>query len=190
MASAPPTRMSSSSSIPARSGEVIFPNGKYIGDEPTPNLIDDPRQSCRWPTLRSRSSATSCIQRLQALVTAGVNVSDQEVRDTYRKDNIKIKFDYAVLSSTTCARPSIRLTPNSRLFSRRTPRVMQRRCPSSARSPISLSRPIRFPAAFRSPSQQRDPVLLQPAPVRVPVPEQSRSRHILIKVAPGRRRQD
>ncbi len=33
------------------------------------------------------------------MITAGVAVSDQEVRDTYRKQNIKIKFDYAVISS-------------------------------------------------------------------------------------------
>ena len=39
------------------------------------------------------------IRRLQALITGGVTVSDQEVRDTYRKQNIKIKFDYAVISS-------------------------------------------------------------------------------------------
>jgi peptidyl-prolyl cis-trans isomerase D len=37
--------------------------------------------------------------RLQALITAGVTVGDQEVRDDYRKENIKIKFDYAVISS-------------------------------------------------------------------------------------------
>ena len=39
------------------------------------------------------------VRRLQALITAGVTVSDQEVRDAYRKQNIKIKFDYAVISS-------------------------------------------------------------------------------------------
>ena len=39
------------------------------------------------------------VRRLQALITAGVTVSDQEVRDTYRKQSVKIKFDYAVISS-------------------------------------------------------------------------------------------
>ena len=39
------------------------------------------------------------MRRLQSLITAGVTVSDQEVRDAYRKENIKIKFDYAVISA-------------------------------------------------------------------------------------------
>ena len=33
------------------------------------------------------------------MITAGVTVSDKEVREQYRKQNIKIKFDYAVISS-------------------------------------------------------------------------------------------
>ena len=49
--------------------------------------------------MRSRTNIT--IRRLQALITGGVTVSDQEVRDTYRKANIKIKFDYAVISPKT-----------------------------------------------------------------------------------------
>ena len=39
------------------------------------------------------------VRRLQALIAGGVTVGDQEVRDTYRKQNIKIKFDYAIISS-------------------------------------------------------------------------------------------
>jgi len=38
------------------------------------------------------------IQRLRSLITAGVTVSDNEIRDAYKKQNIKIKFDYAVIS--------------------------------------------------------------------------------------------
>ena len=33
------------------------------------------------------------------MITAAVSVSPQEVRDNYRKNNIKIKFDYAVITS-------------------------------------------------------------------------------------------
>ena len=49
--------------------------------------------------MKTTSRTTSSIRRLQALITGGVTVGDQEVDDDYRKQNIKIKFDYAVISS-------------------------------------------------------------------------------------------
>ena len=39
------------------------------------------------------------LQRLEALVTGGVTVSDAAVREAYRKQGTKVKFDYAVISS-------------------------------------------------------------------------------------------
>src|SRR5207248_491992 len=39
------------------------------------------------------------LNRLQALITGGVTVSDQAVREAYRKQGTKVKFDYAVISS-------------------------------------------------------------------------------------------
>jgi peptidyl-prolyl cis-trans isomerase D len=38
------------------------------------------------------------INRLEALITGGVFVSDKDAADSYRRDNTKIKFDYAVLN--------------------------------------------------------------------------------------------
>ena len=39
------------------------------------------------------------LNRLQALITGGVTVSDAAVREAYRVDGTKVKFDYAVISS-------------------------------------------------------------------------------------------
>ncbi len=39
------------------------------------------------------------INRLEAMVTGGITVSDQDVRDAYRQQGTKIKFDYAVINS-------------------------------------------------------------------------------------------
>ena len=39
------------------------------------------------------------LQRLQALVTGGVTVSDAAVQEAYRVQGTKVKFDYAVVSS-------------------------------------------------------------------------------------------
>ena len=41
------------------------------------------------------------LNRLQALITGGVTVSDDAVRDAYKKQGTKVKFDYAVVSADT-----------------------------------------------------------------------------------------
>jgi peptidyl-prolyl cis-trans isomerase D len=44
------------------------------------------------------------LNRLQALITGGVTVSDQAVREAYRVQGTKVKFDYAVISSDDLAK--------------------------------------------------------------------------------------
>ena len=79
-------------------GAVIFPNGKYIGDDQYAALVNN-RLNISVAEFEDNIKRDIVLQRLRALITAGVSVNDQEIRSTYRKDNIKIKFDYAVLSS-------------------------------------------------------------------------------------------
>jgi peptidyl-prolyl cis-trans isomerase D len=80
--------------------QYLFPNGQYIGDDAYINFI----QQAIGPDM-SRSEFESEIkeemelQRLQALVTGGATVSDAAVRDAYRVQGTKVKFDYAVVSS-------------------------------------------------------------------------------------------
>jgi peptidyl-prolyl cis-trans isomerase D len=80
--------------------QYLFPNGKYIGDDAYINFI----QEAIGPDM-SRSDFESQVkedmelQRLQALITGGVTVSAAAVRDAYRVQGTKVKFDYAVVSS-------------------------------------------------------------------------------------------
>jgi peptidyl-prolyl cis-trans isomerase D len=78
-------------------GQVIFPNGQFIGEDQYARLISD-RFNISVKDFEDDVKRDIIVKRLQALITAGVTVGDQEVRDTYRKDNVKIKFDYAVIS--------------------------------------------------------------------------------------------
>jgi peptidyl-prolyl cis-trans isomerase D len=136
-----------------------------------------------------RSSTDIVVRRLQALITAGVTVGDQEVRDTYRKQNIKIKFDYAVISSDDLRKTINPSDSDLQASSRRTPRAMLRPCRSSARSPTLPLRPTNCPAELPQPSQQEIQQYFTAHQSEYSVPEQARSRHILIKVGSRRRRQ-
>jgi peptidyl-prolyl cis-trans isomerase D len=121
---------------------------------------------------------------LQALISAGVTVGDQEVRDAYRKQNIKIKFDYAVISADDLRKTINPSDGDLEAFFKKNAARYASAVPESARSLTLPLRPARFPAAFRSPPAA-DSAVLQRAPVRVLGSRAGPSRHILISVPPG-----
>ena len=131
------------------------------------------------------------VRRLQALITGGVTVSDQEVRDAYRKQNIKIKFDYAVISAD-----DLRKTINPSDSDLRG--VLQEECRAlclgrAGRAQDHLLCVYAKPDSRRRAAAHRSSRFSSTSTQHqseYSVPEQARSRHILISVPPGRGRQD
>src|SRR5271154_2203020 len=80
--------------------QYLFPNGQYIGDDAYINFV-----STAFGNQLSRAEFESQVKsdmelnRLQALITGGVTVSDKAVRDAYKVDGTKVKFDYVVISA-------------------------------------------------------------------------------------------
>jgi len=79
-------------------GQILFPNGQYIGDQKYAELISEQFGLSR-DKFESEVKKEIESTRLRSLITGSVAVSDTEVRETYRKQGTKIKFEYAVLSS-------------------------------------------------------------------------------------------
>jgi peptidyl-prolyl cis-trans isomerase D len=79
--------------------QYLFPNGKFIGEDAYINFVTE---YFRLPVTDFEGEVKSDLelQRLQALVTGGVNVSDSAVRAEYLQSGTKVKFDYAVISAT------------------------------------------------------------------------------------------
>ncbi len=80
--------------------QYLFPNGKYIGDDAYINFVQSAfgNQLSR-NEFESQVKSDMELNRLQALITGGVTVSDKAVRDAYKVDGTKVKFDYVVISS-------------------------------------------------------------------------------------------
>ncbi len=81
----------------ASSAQYLFPNGKYIGDDAYINFVQTYFQLSR-AEFETRVKEDMELNRLQALITGGVTVSDEAVREAYRTQGTKVKFDYAVVS--------------------------------------------------------------------------------------------
>jgi peptidyl-prolyl cis-trans isomerase D len=165
-------------------GEVIFPNGKYIGDDQYAALISQ-RLNMSVKDFEDSIKTDIVVRRLQALVAGGVTVGDQEVRDNYRKANIKIKFDYAVLSSDDL-RKNIN-PPDSDLesyFKKNAARYATA-VPEERKITYFAFTPSQIPGGVPQPTQQQIQQYFQAHQSEYSVPEQARSRHILISVPAG-----
>ncbi|HTD96113.1 MAG TPA: peptidylprolyl isomerase [Edaphobacter sp.] len=78
--------------------QYLFPNGTYIGDDAYMNFVQSAFQTNR-SDFESQVKSDMELNRLQALITGGVTVSDAAVRQAYLVNGTKVKFDYAVISA-------------------------------------------------------------------------------------------
>ena len=165
-------------------GEYLFPGGQYIGAERYAAFVAG-QFNLSVAEFEQEVKQDILVRRLQALITAGVAVGDQEVRDNYRKANIKIKFDYAVIASD-----DVRKTINpsdgdlEAFFKQNLPRYATA-VPEQRRITYFAFTPNELPGGLPQASQQEIQQYFAAHQSEYQVPEQARSRHILIKVDAG-----
>lgn len=84
-------------------GQILFPGGNYIGDDQYMNFVQNQLNMTRadFEGLVKKEMEQN---RLEALITGGVSVADNEVRESYRTTGTKVKFDYAVISADQIAK--------------------------------------------------------------------------------------
>src|SRR5580698_7406759 len=78
--------------------QYLFPNGNFIGDDAYMNFVQNYFQTSR-ADFETQVKADMELNRLQALITGGVTVSDNAVREAVRVQGTKVKFDFAVISA-------------------------------------------------------------------------------------------
>ena len=83
--------------------QYIFPNGEYIGDDKYMSFVQTAFGTTR-SDFESKVKDDMELTRLQALITGGVTVSDNAVREAYKAQGTKVKFDYAVISAEDLAK--------------------------------------------------------------------------------------
>ncbi|HZP03976.1 MAG TPA: peptidylprolyl isomerase [Terracidiphilus sp.] len=165
-------------------GQVLFPNGKFIGEEAYANLISE-RLNMSVGQFEDNVKNEIAIRRLQSLITAGVTVGDNEVRDSYRKQNIKIKFDYAVVSSDDLLKTINPSDSELQAFFKANAARYASAVPEERKITYFAFTPNDVPGGIPQPTQQQIEQYYNSHKAEYSVPEQAKSRHILIKLAPG-----
>jgi peptidyl-prolyl cis-trans isomerase D len=166
------------------SGEVLYPGGKFIGEDAYKQLIND-RLNESVTDFESEIKDEITIRRLQALITGGVTVSDQEVRDIYRKSNIKIKFDYAVISAEDVGKSINPSDSELEAFFKTNAARYAQAVPEERKITYFAFTESQIPGGVQPPSQQAVQQYYNDHAADYSVPEQAKSRHILISVPPN-----
>jgi len=165
-------------------GEYLFPNGKYIGtDRYTAFVTGQFNMSVAEFELEVQQEII--LRRLQSLITAGVTVGDADVREAYRKENIKIKFDYAVISADDLRKTINPSDADLEAFFKKNAARYATAVPEQRKITYFAFTPSQLPGGVPQPTQQEIQQYFNAHQSEYTVPEQARSRHILIKVAPG-----
>jgi peptidyl-prolyl cis-trans isomerase D len=165
-------------------GEYLFPNGQYIGEDRYSAFVAG-QFNMSVAEFEHEVQQQILLRRLQALITAGVTVSDAEARDSYRKQNIKIKFDYAVISSDDLRKTINPSDSELQAFFTKNAARYATAVPEMRKITYFAFTPNQLPGGVPQPSQQEIQQYFAAHQSEYQVQEQARSRHILIKVAPG-----
>jgi len=164
--------------------EVLFPNGKFIGQQAYESLVNN-RLGMSVADFEDSIKRQIVIQRLQSYITAGVTVSDAEVRDAYRKQNIKIKFDYAVLSADDVRKSINPSDADLQAFFTKNADRYKNAVPEQRAISYFAFTADQLPGGVPQASQQEIQAYYNQHQQEYSVPEQAKSRHILIQVAAG-----
>jgi peptidyl-prolyl cis-trans isomerase D len=167
-----------------QAGQVLFPNGKFIGQEQYTALIAT-RFDMSVPEFEESVKNDITIQRLRAYVTAGVSVSDKEAREQYIKNSTKIKFEYAVISSDDIRKTINPTDAELEAFFKKNAARYANAVPEERTIGYFAFTPNDVPGGVQQPSQQEIEAYYNAHKSEYSVPEQAKSRHILIKVDPG-----
>ena len=96
-------------------GTIFFPGGKFIGNDAYMNFVQN---NMNMTVAQFEDYLKGRIEqsRLQAMITGGATVSDNEVRDSFRVSGTKVKFDYAVVSADELAKTVSPSDPDLQAF--------------------------------------------------------------------------
>jgi peptidyl-prolyl cis-trans isomerase D len=165
-------------------GQVLFPSGKFIGDDQYAALVAN-RFNMSVPEFEDDVKHDIVIRRLQALITGGVTVGDKEVRDSYNKSAVKIKFDYAVISSDDVRKGINPSDSDLEAFFKKNAARYASAVPEERKITYFAFTPNELPGGIPPPTQQEIQAYYAAHQSEYSTPEQARSRHILIKLAPN-----
>jgi peptidyl-prolyl cis-trans isomerase D len=164
--------------------QMLFPNGQFIGEDGYANFVQNYfRTSIQ--DFESQIKKELEINRLEAMVTGGVTVSEQDVRDSYRQQATKIKFDYAVINAEDLRKQINPTEAELQAFFKQNAGRYKDAMPETRKLAYIALNQTDVPGGAPAVSDQQVQQYYQGHQKDYQVPEEVKVRHILIKVDAG-----
>ena len=164
--------------------QYLFPNGSYIGDEAYMNFVQSAFQTSR-ADFEQQVKNDMELNRLQAMITGGVSVSDNAVRDAERVQGTKVKFDYAVIAADELGKTINPTEPQLQEFFKQNQARYQTAVPESRKIEYVTFDANNLPGGKPQITDAEVQQYYNQHQAQYQVKEQVKVRHILIAAPPG-----
>ena len=165
--------------------QAIFPGGQFIGEDRYADFVQNYFHTS-IQDFETQVKKEIEINRLEAMVTGGITVSDQEVRDDYRQQGTKIKFDYAVINAEDLRKQINPTDAELQAFFKQNAARYKDAIPETRKLAYIALNQTDVPDGAPPVTNQQVEQYYQAHQKDFQVPEEVKVRHILIKVDQGR----
>ncbi len=164
--------------------QYLFPEGKFIGQDQYINFVES---AFHLPVTDFETEVKSEleIQRLQALLTGGVSVSDSAVRAAYLSSGTKVKFDYAVISADSIKQGINPTDDQLQAFFTKNAAAYAHAVPETRKITFFSFQTADLPGGAPAVSDAAAQAYYQAHLSQYQTPAEVKTRHILIAVAKG-----
>lgn len=162
----------------------LFPNGTFIGENQYIDFVTS-QFHMAVADFESAVKGDMELQRLEAMVTGGVTVSDAAVREVFRKDGSKVKFDYAVISSADIAKTINPTDAELESFFKQNAARYATAAPETRKIEFFAFDASNIPGGKPQVTDADVQAYYTAHQAEYKVEEQVQTRHILVQVAPG-----
>lgn len=165
-------------------GQVLFPNGQFIGEDKYADIIQNNFGISRQD-FEDQLKKEILINRLRQMVTGGVVVTDDEIRDAYRKQATKVKIQYAVLKSEDLRKDINPTDADLQTYFKQNAARYASAIPEKRKIEYVSFEENQIPGGTPQVTPQEVQQYYSAHMKDFQVPDQVKARHILVKVAPG-----
>jgi peptidyl-prolyl cis-trans isomerase D len=164
--------------------QALFPNGQFVGADKYADFVQNYFHTSTQDFERQVKKDIE-LNRLESTVTGGITVSDQDVRDAYRQQATKIKFDYAVISADDLRKQINPTDVELQTFFKQNAARYKTAVPESRKVTYIAFSGNQVPGGPAPATDQEIAQYYQSHQKDYQVPDEVKVRHILIQVAPN-----
>jgi peptidyl-prolyl cis-trans isomerase D len=160
----------------------LFPNGTFIGDDAYQSFVQNQFQ-LSVPQFEELVKRDIAIRKLRSAIEGGVTVSNAELMDAYRRENVKVKFDYAVLTLDDVMKTINPTEPELRAYYEKNKEALKNSIPEQRKAAYILIDSSKLANAVK-PTNDELQSYYKAHQDEFRVPESVTVSHILIKTPP------